>query len=103
MIVSALLSHTIRTVCLSSLAFGMTAAVAQDIAVTHVEDNGRWTENVVAYNDPETEIGNGTFPPTRNFDNSETEGGDDSESAMESYNLPESEVGNGTYPPNVNP
>lgn len=101
--VSALLSRAIRTIYLSGIALGMTAAVAQEATVTleQVGDGVRWTENVVAYSDPEGEVGNGTDPP--NLIEPQPDVDNDADTAMESYNFPETEIGNGTFPPTVNP
>lgn len=101
---AALFPRAVRALCLSGIALGMTAAFAEETAVTLQHVKGvNWTSRVVAYSDPETEVGNGMNPPHRITTNAETEVDNDPESAVESYNLPESEVGNGTYPPNVNP
>lgn len=99
-----LLARSIRAICVGGMALGMTTAVAQDalVVMQHagVVDGERLV--VVAYSDPETEIGNGTKPPNREA-NSETEARDDLDVPMEVDNFPEGEVGNGTNPPNVNP
>lgn len=102
--VAALFARAVRALCLSGIALGMTAAVAEETAVTLEHLNGvDWTESVVAYSDPETEVGNGMNPPRRIDANAETEVDNDSEASIESYNFPETEVGNGMEPPNINP
>lgn len=102
--VAKLLARSIRATCAGGMALGMTTAVAQDISLVmqHVGAINGERLVVVAYSDPEAEIGNGTFPPKREA-NSETEAGDDLDVPMEVDNFPEGEVGNGTFPPNVNP
>ncbi len=102
------LVRSIRAICMGSMAFGMTMAMAmamaQDasVAVQHAGAVDGERLVVVAYSDPETEVGNGTEPPYREA-NPKTEAGDDLDAPMEIDNFPEGEVGNGTNPPHVNP
>lgn len=102
MMMSVLLSRAIRALCMSGAALGMTAAVAQETSVTLENAGYGWTENVVAYSDPEGEVTNGTDPPFIANNVPEAEVDNDLGSTMESYNLPESEVNNGLKP-GVNP
>jgi len=99
-----ILTHSIRAICVGGMVLGMTTAMAQDTSLLLQPVEGVNGERLVvfAYSDPETEIGNGTFPPKREA-NSETEAGDDLDAPMDVDNFPEDEVGNGTFPPNVNP
>lgn len=99
-----LLARSIRAICVGGTALGMTVAMAQDVsvAVQHAGAVDGERLVVVAYSDPETEVGNGTEPPRREA-NSKTEAGDDLDVPMEVDNFPEGEVGNGTFPPDVNP
>lgn len=99
-----LLARSIRAICAGGMALGMTTAMAQDASVVmqHVGVGDGERLVVVAYSDPEGEVGNGMEPPHREA-HSETEAGDGLDVPMEADNFPESEVGNGTYPPNVNP
>lgn len=99
------LVRSIRAICVGAMALGTTTAMAQDasIVMQHV-----WAVNgehlvVVAYSDPESEVGNGMDPPLRVAPGSEIEAGDDTDIPTEADNFPEAEVGNGTYPPDVNP
>lgn len=100
-----LLARSIRALCVGGMALGMTAAMAQDTwdCLQHAMAVDGEHLVVAAYSDPETEIGNGTFPPTRVAGETETEANDDTDMPMEADNFPEGEVGNGTYPPRVNP
>ncbi len=100
-----LLSRSIQALCAGGMAFGMTAAMAQDASVVlhYAEKADGERLAVIAYSDPESEVGNGLNPPNRVATDPETETGDDLDVPMEVDNFPESEVGNGTYPPNVNP
>lgn len=96
-------ARSIRAICVGGMALGMTTAVAQDASVMqHVKGVDGERLVVVAYSDPEGEVGNGMNPPDLNA-NSKTEAGDDLNVPMEVDNFPEGEIGNGTYPPNVNP
>ncbi len=99
-----LLARSIGAICVGGMALGMTTAMAQDASAVMphagVVDGERLV--VVAYSDPETEVGNGTKPPNREA-NSETEARDDLDVPMEVDNFPEGEVGNGTFPPDANP
>jgi hypothetical protein len=99
-----LLARSIRAVCVGGIALGMTTAMAQDASVVmqHVGTVDGERLVVVAYSDPEGEVGNGTSPPNRES-NSEIEVKDALDVPMEVDNFPEGEIGNGTYPPNVNP
>ena len=99
-----ILTHSIRAICVSGMAWGMTTAMAQDasLLLQPVEPVNGERLVVVAYSDPESEVGNGTNPPRRET-NSETEAGNDLDMPMEVDNFPKGEVGNGTFPPNVNP
>jgi len=99
-----LLARSIRAICVGGMTLGMTTAMAQDASVAVQHAGGVDSERlvVVAYSDPETEIGNGTFPPNREA-NSEIEVENDPDVPMDADNFPETEVGNGTYPPGVNP
>lgn len=99
-----LLARSIRAICVGGIALGMTTAVAQDALVGMQHAGAMDGERlvVVAYSDPETEVGNGTKPPNREA-NSETAIENDLDVPMEVDNFPESEVGKGTFPPNVNP
>lgn len=94
-----LLARSIRVICVGGMVLGMTTAVAQDAAVVvqhaGVVEGERLV--LVAYSDPETEVGNGTKPPNREA-NSETEAGDDLEVPTEVDSFSEGEVGNGTNP-----
>lgn len=99
-----ILTCSIRAICVGAMALGMTTAMARDAAVV-MQDAGvvdRERLAVVAYSDPEGEVGNGMEPPRREA-NSRTEAGDDLDVPMEVDNFPEGEVGNGTNPPRVNP
>jgi len=97
-------SRSIRAICVGGMVLGMTTAMAQDTSVVlqHVDSAGDERLIVVAYNDPEGEISNGTNPPRREA-NSGTETRDDFDVPMDVDNYPETEVGNGTSPQNVNP
>lgn len=99
-----LLAGSIRAICAGGMALGMTTAMAQDASVVmqHVGTVNGERLVVVTYSDPESEVGNGTYPPNREA-NPETEAGDDLDVPMEVDSFPEGEVGNGTFPPNVNP
>jgi len=102
--IAKLLARSIRAICVGGVALGMTTAMAQGTSdvLQHVEAMTGERLIVVVYSDPETEIGNGTYPPRREA-NSENEAGDDPDVPIEADNFPEGEVGNGTYPPNLNP
>ncbi len=99
-----ILTRSIRAICVGSMALSMTTAMAQDtsLVLQHAGavDGARLV--VVAYSDPEGEVGNGTYPPRREA-KSEAEVEDDPDVPLEIDNFPESEVGNGTEPPNVIP
>jgi|GEM_PF-1256870 len=99
-----LLARSIQAICAGGLVFGMTTAMAQDASVVlqHVEAVNGEQLTVVAYSDPEGEVGNGTYPPKREA-NSNTDADDEFETPMEVDNYPETEIGNGTSPPDVNP
>lgn len=103
MIVSALLSRAIRAFCLSGIALGMTAAVAQETTVTLERMGNGWTENLVVCSDPEGEITNGMDPPVATYNFPETEVGNGMDPPIEINNFPEGEISNGTNPPHANP
>ncbi len=102
--IEKILTRSIRAICVGAMALGMTTAMAQDTSLVLQHAGAVDGERlvVVAYSDPEGEVGNGTFPPRREA-NSEAEIEDGLHVPMEIDNFPESEVGNGTEPPNVIP
>lgn len=98
-----LLVRSVQAICVGGLALGMSAAMAQETTVVQQHVGIDRERLVVAnYSDPETEIGNGTYPPRREA-NSETEADTNVDVPMEADNYPETEIGNGTFLPKVNP
>lgn len=89
-----LLSRSIQVICVGGLAFGMTTAMAmaQDTSAVlqHVQALDSEHLIVVAYSDPETEVGNGTNPPDPYRWNGESS--DDVDSPTEKDNFPETEA-----------
>jgi hypothetical protein len=100
-----ILTRSIRAICVGGMALGMTTAMAQEASVVmqQVETVDGESLAVVAYSDPESEVGNGLNPPNRIATSPEAEDDDDIDVPMEVDNFPEGEVGNGTSPPNLNP
>lgn len=96
-----LLARSIWAICVGGMALGMTTAMAQDASVVmqHVGAVNGEHLVVVAYSDPETEVGNGTNPPDPNFIDLEIEADWEVDPSMNISNFPESEITNGMDPP----
>jgi len=102
-----LLSRSVLAACVGGMTLGilgMTTAMAQDTSAISQHAGALDSQHLimVAYSDPETEVGNGTHPPRREA-NSDAAVDNDLNVPMEVDNFPESEIGNGTFPPDVNP
>lgn len=103
--IAKLLTRACSVICLGSVVFGMTAAVAQEHSamLVHVETLEAERLDIAAFNDPEGEVGNGTNPPRRFAGEPQKDVDDDTDAPMETDNLPEGEISNGTNPPKVIP
>lgn len=99
--VAKLLPRLIRAICLGGMALGMTTAMTQDALVVpqHVGAVDGERLVVVAYSDPEGEVGNGTNPPDPNVIDPEIEVDWEVNPSMNISNFPEAEISNGMDPP----
>lgn len=98
-----LLSRLIRMLCLSGAALSMSSAIAEETSVNvqllEMVSGGRLIEALVASDDPEGEVSNGSDPPVAANNLPEGEVGNGIDTPMDIFNFPEGEVTNGMDPP----